>query len=125
MVNAGRYRLLQSGVPATTEHGVNTEASSLKSKAIADVTAGFITLMDAGKMNMCSVDTLQPLLNDIVSNLSKVSRVPVEFEGKSKMLDWLTRMNSMSASDSLDETQTRQLLHDLDKAYAAFHRSLE
>jgi len=33
-------------------------------------------------------------------------------------------MNTMKASDELDEDQIRQLLFDLDSAYTAFHNCL-
>jgi hypothetical protein len=37
----------------------------------------------------------------------------------------LMRLNSMKASDELEEGDIRQLSHDLDMAYSSFHKSLQ
>tara|TARA_R110002050_G_scaffold62651_1_gene137488 strand:- start:1574 stop:1915 length:342 start_codon:yes stop_codon:yes gene_type:complete len=91
---------------------------------VAQITQNFITAMDALKLNMIAVDEVQPQLNELLESLSKINELPSEFEGKAKLKSWLAVLNRMQASEELDETQTRQLLFDLETSYNAFHRFL-
>ncbi|KAL0489358.1 vacuolar protein sorting protein VPS28 [Acrasis kona] len=116
---AAKNRLLKIGVPATVEHGGQTDFNQ---RLIAQTTQHFITAMDSLKLDMHSVDQIQPLLNDLVDSLNKV---PIkDFDQKNKLKQWLVTLNQMKASDELDDQQTRQLMFDLDGAYAQFHKSL-
>jgi ESCRT-I complex subunit VPS28 len=116
---AAKNRLLKIGVPATIEHGHQKDKNQL---LIAQTTQLFITAMDSLKLEMHSVDQIQPLINDLMDSLN---RVPIkDFEQKNKLKNWLITLNQMKAHDELDEHQTRQLIFDLDSSYAAFHKSL-
>lgn len=110
---AAYNRLCIIGVNATVEHGSGEKSNS--GYIVLETTQHFITAMDSLRLNMRSVDELQPLMKILVESLNKQSMV--DFPGKSKILDWLRDLNKMRASDELDENQVRQLLHDLDNAY--------
>jgi len=84
----------------------------------------FITCMDSLKLNMTAVDQIHPLLTDLLESLCKVSSLSPDWEGKTKIKNWLVQMNKMKASDELNEEQIRQMLFDLESAYNAFHKSL-
>jgi len=116
---------LNKGFPATTEHSVPSgDAVPFAARIIAETVQHFITAMDSVKLNLVSVDAIFPLLNEIVESLNKNSSLPPDFEGKTKMKNWLIILNKMKASDELNEEQVRQLLFDLESSYNAFHRSL-
>eukprot|EP00818_Percolomonas_sp_WS_P004164 CAMPEP_0117444416 /NCGR_PEP_ID=MMETSP0759-20121206/5230_1 /TAXON_ID=63605 /ORGANISM="Percolomonas cosmopolitus, Strain WS" /LENGTH=256 /DNA_ID=CAMNT_0005236483 /DNA_START=92 /DNA_END=862 /DNA_ORIENTATION=+ len=110
---AAYNRLCLIGVNATVEHGSGEKNNS--GYIVLETTQHFITAMDSLRLNMRSVDELQPLMKVLVEALNKQSMI--EFPAKRKMLDWLRDLNGMRASDELDEHQVRQLLHDLDNAY--------
>ncbi len=79
--------------------------------------------MDSLKLNLVAVDQIHPLLSDLMQSLNKVSLMG-NFEGKSKIKEWLIILNRMKATEELDETQVRQLLFDLENAHTSFYRCL-
>jgi len=116
-------RLIVSGIPATIEHG-NTGRSAAaggegSEAVVAETVQAFITTMDALKINMTSVDSVHPLLSDLVQSLNKLAFLPRDFDGREKTKQWLTQLNQMRASDQLTDEQTRQLLFDLESGYNA------
>eukprot|EP00160_Parvularia_atlantis_P016317 Unigene5122_Nuclearia_a/m.15720 Unigene5122_Nuclearia_a/g.15720 ORF Unigene5122_Nuclearia_a/g.15720 Unigene5122_Nuclearia_a/m.15720 type:complete len:226 (-) Unigene5122_Nuclearia_a:95-772(-) len=118
-------RLLMTGVPATVEHSVTqTGERSQNEKYVAETTQHFITLMDSLRLNLAAVDQIHPLLSDLMNSLNHVSSLPADFEGKTKVKQWLVQLNQMRASDELNADQVRQLLFDLENAHNAFYRSL-
>lgn len=94
------------------------------SKCIADIVSLFITLMDKLRLEIKAMDELHPELRDLVDTMNRLSLITESFEGKEKVTNWLTTLNSMQASDELTETQVRQLLFDLETSYAAFNNLL-
>jgi ESCRT-I complex subunit VPS28 len=56
--------------------------------------------------------------------MSRLSLIPENFEGKVRVNNWLEILNSMQASDELNDDQVRQFLFDLESAYAAFNNVL-
>ncbi|GMH05395.1 hypothetical protein Nepgr_007235 [Nepenthes gracilis] len=122
---AALNRLVVSGVPATVEHRAAAAASSTTSAAIvAECVQNFITAMDSLKLNMVAVDQVYPLLSDLSTSLNKLSILPPEFEGKTKMKEWLGRLSKMGAADELTEQQARQLHFDLESSYNSFMAAL-
>ncbi|VDB94193.1 unnamed protein product [Peniophora sp. CBMAI 1063] len=125
-----RYRMdlpaalhrLQVGVPATVEH--SSEAGPETGKWIAETTQNFITFMDALKLNFRAKDQLHPMLQELVTSCARF-KGSTEWEGRSKMVGWLITLNGMKASEELTEEQTRQLLFDVDHAYAEFFSYLK
>lgn len=67
---------------------------------------------------------MQPDLRELNDTINRLALVPSNFEGKTKIHEWLTTMSSMKASDELTESQVRQLIFDLESSYNAFNRLL-
>ncbi|GLE05178.1 hypothetical protein PINS_up014166 [Pythium insidiosum] len=87
---------------------------------VAQTVQNFITLMDVLKLNIRAVDEIQPLLCEMMTSLTQVSGLPADFQGRDKMEGWLRTLNSLRASDELDDDQARQLSFDLERAYSSF-----
>ncbi|CAI0468417.1 unnamed protein product [Linum tenue] len=118
-------RLVTSGVPATVEHRAAAAATGTTSAAtVAECVQNFITAMDSLKLNMVAVDQVHPLLSDLSASLNKLSILPPDFEGKTKMREWISRLSKMGASDELTEQQSRQLHFDLESSYNSFMAAL-
>jgi ESCRT-I complex subunit VPS28 len=81
--------------------------------------------MDAIKLDQRAVDEIQPLLQDLMEALTRVPALPATFEGTGKMKAWLVTLNKMRAVDEISDEQARQLIYELDTAYAEFHRFLK
>ncbi|XP_011307739.1 uncharacterized protein Vps28 [Fopius arisanus] len=94
------------------------------SKCIADIVSLFITLMDRLRLDIKAMDELHPDLRDLQDTMNRLSILPSDFDGKTRVSDWLQTLNNMSASDELSETQVRQLLFDLETSYNAFNKVL-
>nr|ADW82828.1 vacuolar protein sorting protein 28 [Breviata anathema] len=122
---AARKRLLEVGVPATTEFGGDTSKQVDQGKAIAETVQHFITAMDSLKLNMVAVDELQPIIHDLMDSINRIVGLPESYDGIEKIKYWLLTMNKMKASDQLNEDQQRQMTFDLDQAYHGFHRCLQ
>jgi len=113
-------RLLHSGMPATVEHGRPIENRGGTAKAVGETVQNFITLMDSMKLNMVAVDQLYPLLNDLMQAFNKVTQLPSDFPGKTKIKAWVGKLHNMPASHELDDADQRQLLFDLESSYNEF-----
>lgn len=94
------------------------------SKCIADIVSLFITIIDKLRLEIRSMDELQPDLRELNETMSRLSLIKEDFEGKTKVNEWLQTMSSMAASDELTESQVRQLIFDLESSYNAFNRLL-
>ncbi|KAL6542906.1 hypothetical protein OROMI_023605 [Orobanche minor] len=122
---AALNRLITSGVPATVEHRAAVATSGTTSAAtVAECVQNFITAMDSLKLNMVAVDQVYPLLSDLSASLNKLSILPHDFEGKTKMREWIGRLAKMGAADELTEQQARQLHFDLESSYNSFMAAL-
>ena len=49
-------RLMESGVPATVEHGRGAPAAGGSARSVSDTTAAFITCLDNLRLSMTAVD---------------------------------------------------------------------
>jgi len=116
-------RLLVAGVPATVIYAHSDANAKETSVLVAEATQWFITAMDVLKLDQRAVDEVHPAISDLVKVLNKCQKVTPGFD-KSKLNDWLVALNGMRASEELDDDQVRQLLLDLDTAYASFKSSL-
>jgi ESCRT-I complex subunit VPS28 len=121
MDNPWALHRLKVGVPATVEH--SSEAGPETGKWVAETTQSFITFMDALKLRMRAKDQLHPILQDLVTGYARF-KGSKDWEGRSRMVGWLITLNGMKASEEITEEQSRQLLFDVDHAYAEFFRSL-
>ncbi|KAG6482523.1 vacuolar protein sorting-associated protein 28 homolog 1-like [Zingiber officinale] len=122
-------RLFVSGVPATVEHRAAAASSgnlSASTAAVAECVQHFITAMDSVKLNMVAVDQVHPLLSDLSTSLAKLGNglLPPDFEGRTKVRDWLAQLAKMGAAEELTEQQARQLNFDLESSYSAFMAAL-
>ncbi|KAJ1723869.1 Vacuolar protein-sorting-associated protein 28 [Coemansia erecta] len=118
-------RRLEVGIPSTIEHGNAGALSGGNAKHVAKTVQDFITTMDALSMNMTSVDKLHPLLTDLLQSVNAAAFLPTDYKWKASFRDWLIRLNKMKASDELDEEQARQLLFEVEQAYADFKHILD
>jgi ESCRT-I complex subunit VPS28 len=107
------------GVPSTIENPTELKSST---KLIAEIVQYFITLMDSIKLQIVDVDQIHPQLSDLIKALNMLNGAG---EGKLKIKEWLIKLNGKKASDMLDEDESRQLLFDLESAYADFQYSLK
>lgn len=114
------------GVPATYEHAVgdNKQDVGKSAKYIAESVLHFITLMDTLRLNRYAVDDLHPVLADLIQSLNNVPGLPGDFEGRSKVRQWLITLNSMKASDEITEEQARQMLFEMEQSHTEFYRLL-
>ncbi|KAH9250446.1 hypothetical protein BASA81_011785 [Batrachochytrium salamandrivorans] len=97
---AATKRLLEIGIPATVEHAADNAPATSSARYVAEA------------------------VHDLIQSLNKVQSLPKDYEGKGKIKKWLIDLNKLKASDELSEEQVRQLLFDLESAYAEFQRSL-
>nr|XP_002131096.1 vacuolar protein sorting-associated protein 28 homolog [Ciona intestinalis] len=94
------------------------------SKCVADIVSLFITVMDKLRLDIRAMDELHPDLKDLSESMSRMTTLPMNFEGRTKVQAWLTTFAGMAASDDLTDPQARQMLFDMDSAYNAFNRFL-
>lgn len=100
-----------------TSHSNNSSNGNNNSKLIVETTGNFITLMDALKLNYKAKDQLYPLLSDLITNLSKLSK-------DETLITWLIKLNKMNVLDELNEEDIRKFLFDLDNGYKEFYSSV-
>ena len=70
-----------------------------------------------------SKDQLHPLLSEVIQSLNRVT--DHDFEGRSKIISWLIRLNGMKAQEELGEGEARELAFEMDGAYAGFKAALD
>ncbi|KIM39582.1 hypothetical protein M413DRAFT_12150 [Hebeloma cylindrosporum] len=121
MDNPAALHRIKVGVPATVEH--SSEAGPETGKWIAETTQSFITFMDGLRLRMRAKDQLHPMLQELVTGYARF-KGSKDWEGRSRMVSWLITLNGMKASEELTEEQSRQLIFDVEHAYAEFFRSL-
>ncbi|WFD21881.1 Vacuolar protein-sorting-associated protein 28 [Malassezia equina] len=123
---------LALGVPATVEHApieakaLSTPVSVVGAQRVAETTQNFITLMDALKLQMRAKDQLHPLLSDVLRTYapSPSRNEHAEEDVRAKLLEWLILLNRLSASEELDDAQSREMLFDVERAYTSWFQSL-
>lgn len=79
--------------------------------------------MDALKLRLRAKDQLHPILQELVTGYARF-KGSASWDGRGRMVAWLITLNGMKASEEISEEQSRQLLFDVDHAYAEFFRSL-
>ncbi|KAF4693990.1 Vacuolar protein-sorting-associated protein 28 [Perkinsus olseni] len=121
-VHYARVRLLGTQLPATKMYH-SGEKGSPDTVHILDAGQHFVTLVDCLKMEMVSVDDLLPIVRELCGSLASISSLPVDFDAKVNIQKWLTKLNSMRATDKLSEEDARQFSLELDGDYAAFHKA--
>lgn len=111
--------------PSLSNIPVSVEAKTGQVRLIAECTSNFITCMDALKLNYKTKDQLHPLLSELVINLNELIEINAKFEfpGKSKLINWLIKLNNLQ--QELDSEEIEQFLSDLNTAYKNFYLILE
>lgn len=114
---------------ATKETNSNSNAK-IGARLVAEVTGNFITCMDALKLNYKTKDKLHPLLSDLVVSLNDLvtdtdneEGKSLEFQGKSRLVNWLIKLNGLG-EEELSQQDVNTFLNDLDQAYKNFYTSL-
>ncbi|KAK6205161.1 vacuolar protein sorting-associated [Scheffersomyces amazonensis] len=107
----------------------NAPASTSSARLIAQITGNFITCMDAVKLNYLTKEKLHPVLSNLVVGINDLvendNHKELEFNGKSKLVSWLIKLNNLGEIEELNQTDAEQFLNDLDVAYKGFYSSLE
>ena len=96
-------------------------APMVQPKVVLEAAQHFITIMDCLKLKQTAADQLHPLLTDLTATVKGVNP---GFEHLTRLEGWLTKMDTMRASDELNEVETREMLFDVERAYQAFYRYL-
>ncbi|CAD6566532.1 MAG: Vacuolar protein-sorting-associated protein 28 [Alectoria sarmentosa] len=110
--------------PSTSNPHPSTTPSqpSASGSKILLATENFITFLDALKLNMLSKDALHPLLAELIQSVNGVTLE--DFEGRPKIISWLIRLNGMRAQEELSEGEARELVFEMEGAYAGFKKTL-
>jgi len=95
------------------------------STLIAQTVAIFITCMNKLELGLKSKDELFTDVLDLSENLSTLSVLPSDFEGRIKVDKWLNVLKGMEVSDEISDAQLREMNFDLDSSYQAFNRILQ
>ena len=103
-------------------HGPSSQPSGASGSQILLATENFITFLDALKLNMLSKDALHPLLAELIQSVNAVT--DHDFEGRAKIINWLIKLNSMRAQEELSEGEARELVFEMEGAYAGFKKTL-
>lgn len=120
---------IRIGLPSTVtapSHNAATNSNNTggsNGTLVLEATQDFITFMDALKLGLLSKDQLHPLLSDLIQSVNKVAKV--EFEGRSKIIQWLITLNQLKkATEEVTEEQARELMLDINVAYEGFKSTL-
>ena len=70
---------------------------------------------------MLSKDALHPLLAELIQSVNEVT---MEFQDRGNIINWLIRLNGMRAQDELSEGEARELMFEMEGAYAGFKKAL-
>ena len=94
-------------------------------KLIAEIVALFITIMDKLRMEIKTKEELFQDCKDLSDNLHTLSTLPPEYEGRTKVNNWLTVLKEMSVSDELTDAQVREMIFDFESSFASFNKILQ
>ena len=88
---------------------------------VFDITTKFMQPIDMLTLEIKSVDEILPSVRDVHQALANYPKLPSDYQGLSKVKEWMDRMNLMKASDSLSDEDARQLKFDLESAMQRFN----
>ncbi len=114
-------RLLKMGVPESLRSSGGNDNDVV---AVKKTTADLITAMDTVRLGQVEVDALSPVLLDLRNSLAQHPGTPKDWGPLRKVENWLVKLNSMRAYDSIDANDSRQLVFDLETAYEEFDQYL-
>ncbi|KCV68653.1 hypothetical protein H696_04944 [Fonticula alba] len=99
---------LEAGIPA----GVAVSSGKSFTHAI-NVGKDIVTLNDYLDLQMRSTDNVLPLLNQILGHLEGIEHLPVNFQGKAVIRNWIGQIHNRPAYEELADHEVRQLRFDL------------
>lgn len=128
---------LERGIPVTVEHGTSgdtdlvdssrgaasSNANKYSGKRVAEATGNFITVMDALKLNYKSREQLHPLMAELLLSINRVTSN--DFENRSKLVEWIVKINKLPKEEQLSDADSQRLLYSLESAYKSFYTLLE
>ncbi|CAG9460733.1 unnamed protein product [Pedinophyceae sp. YPF-701] len=117
-------RLVQSGVPATLEHGRPQKTAAPTGAQVADAVQNLITLKDALAMGLKAVDQVFPEMQATTESLARVRQLPASSSVRERMVRWLNKLHQLPASHELGAEDLRQLAHDVEVSYQEFMQIL-
>lgn len=129
--NDGLNRI-KLGIPATAEAEElpgERRSTAIKrpgngrGKALLTVAGNFITFNDGIHLGYRSKSDLHPLLADLATSLNSVTKE--NFNGRSKVVEWLIRLNQLKSGEQISDDEANQCLIDVENAYQSFQQLLE
>ena len=97
------------------------DGPAVNPRSVMEAAQHFITCMDCLKLGQTAADQLHPNLSDL---LATVRRVKPDFTPLPRLQGWLDKLDTMGASEQLSDSETRDMLFDLDRAYQSFYAFL-
>lgn len=91
---------------------------------IAEIVSTFITILDRLKLGMKSMDELLPDLRELHDSMTRLTILPHTYEGSNRVKTWIDKLSKMSASDELEDGQTRQMAYDMETSLNEFNKVL-
>lgn len=91
---------------------------------IAEIVATFITVSDALKLGLKSMDELLPHLRELHETMGRLTILPPTYEGSNRVKIWIDKLSKMGASDVLDDGEIRQMTYDMDTSLNEFNKFL-
>mgnify|MGYP003527510869 CR=1 FL=1 len=118
------HRLHEIGMPATMEHETakGNNAKGSEAKAVAKVVHSFVTLMDALKLGLVTVEHVHPLLSELLRNINRASNVPQGIRESIK--SWLIALNKRRPTDALTEEEAETMARQVEEAHDQFYQSI-
>ncbi|GMM51664.1 ESCRT-I subunit protein [Starmerella bacillaris] len=116
-------RRIELGIPATAEYieGSSSQVSNrghTSAKAVAQAAGNFITFCDGVHLNYRGKEDLHPLLAALATSLNRVTKM--NFNGRSKIVEWLIKLNQLKSNEKLTEEESVQCFVDVEEAYNNF-----
>lgn len=123
---------IKIGIPATAEAEElpgERPSTTIKrtgnggGKALLNVAGNFITFNDGVHLGYRGKSELHPLLADLAKSLNSVTKE--NFNGRSKMVKWLIKLNQLKSGEQISDEEADQCLVDVENAYQSFQQLLE
>ncbi|ORC91331.1 vacuolar protein sorting-associated protein-like [Trypanosoma theileri] len=116
---AARTRIQLGFEGAKQQQQEQQQAGRVNPRLVLECGQYFITLMDSLKLQQTAVDQLYTLLTDLIQGLKRLNVEEQDFF--QRLLMWKKKLDTMNASDELNEKDTREFAFVLERGYQAFH----
>lgn len=123
------HRLYEIGMPATMEHEILQSSSSSRgsdAKAVAKVVQSFVTLIDAIKLGIVTVEKLHPLLSELLRNINRTVDLNQDVLGiRENIKSWLISLNKRRSTERLSNEEAETLARQLEDAHSLYFQSIK